>query len=376
MPPQSQAPSSTDENGPLWIAGFIIVSVLIIWFTLHDWLIFLFLKLKLAELYLIAPFTHKFDSFILSLKNFNLIDAKNMSLNATNFIATRVGEVLRYPFMLILVGLAALLYFGNVSVRYRNMYSMNSLAEYEKTDWPQISPVLKLDLVNTPLEKGPWASALNPKQFAEKYNLLIIEKELSGQGELSTAVKLKVTVKKFEAKQVFLMQLGNYWHGVEKIPVHFRALFAMFAAKAHGDQDAVTRLNNQIAITAAKGSPDFTGTDALLAKYGSNKNVQAVTSRYAFVYTVMIGMLELSRTDGVYASSDFLWLKPLDRRLWYTLNNVGRKTAFCEVAGIYSHYYSECKYGRPIFVPMVDNAVEALQIAIDQILFKPQDNDI
>ena len=58
---------------------------------------------------------------------------------------------------------------------------------------------------------------------------------------------MKVVLKKLEAKQVFLMQLGNYWHNIERLPIHARALFAMFAAKAHSDKDAVTQLNNQIA---------------------------------------------------------------------------------------------------------------------------------
>ena len=52
----------------------------------------------------------------------------------------------------------------------------------------------------------------------------------------------------------------------------------------------------------------------------------------AYVYSFMATLLEVSRSDGVLASSEFLWLKPLDRRLWYVLNHVGRQTAVVEVA--------------------------------------------
>ena len=206
----------------------------------------------------------------------------------------------------------------------------------------------------------------------KKYGLLTVEKQAAEEGKLSSAVKIKVTLKRLEAKQIFLMQLGNYWHGVEKLPLHARALFAMFAAKAHSDQDTVLALNNQIAVSASASNYknfNFQGVDALLAKHAQQKDIQKIVNNHAFVYTVMASMLEFSRIDGVYASADFLWLKPLDRRLWYTLNCVGRKTPFAEVAGIAAHRNAEVLYHKPLFVPMVDEAVDALEIAIGELLY-------
>ncbi len=54
--------------------------------------------------------------------------------------------------------------------------------------------------------------------------------------------------------------------------------------------------------------------------------------------------------DGVQASADFLWLKPIDRRLWYMLNTVGRQTPFAEVAGPYAHWLAEREMGKRILM--------------------------
>jgi intracellular multiplication protein IcmP len=378
MPPQ-QGQQGTDENGALWIAGAALVVILVAWFTLHAWIVLIYLKIKLYELYLLNPFTHRYQDLTAQLSALTLEAAKQINASTAFEIGATVGDWLRYPLVAILVVAALLLYFGSVATRFRSTYSMQRLASEEAVDWPQISPVVPLDLVDTPLDKGPWAFSLNPMLFAKKHDLLIIEKEAPFSYELASAIKIKMRLKKFEAKQVFLMQLGNYWHSPEKLPMHVRALLAMFAAKAHSDDKIVTRLNNQIATSATKSNSqniDYSGIDALLAKYYNEKDVQQTIQQHAFVYTVMAAMLQLSRKDGVYASSDFLWLKPIDRRLWYTLNTVGRKTAFPEVGGIFAHFEAELMYHKPLFVPMVDEAVEALEIALSEILFKPSDDEV
>jgi intracellular multiplication protein IcmP len=375
MPPQQQQ-SGSDENGPLWLAGLALVSILAIWFTMHDWLTLIYLKLKWAELLLFNPFTHHFQILSAQLSTLTLAQAKTLPLSSTLDVGAQVGKILRYPLLVILAIFVLKLYFGSAAVQFRSTYDMQKLASEEVVNWPQISPTLSLDLVDTPLDEGPWAFSLNPMLFAKKYNLLVIQQELSGEEQLSSAVKVKVSLKRLEAKQVFLMQLGNYWQGPEKLPMYTRALLAMFMAKAHGDAKAVTALSSQIAVSAAKTQGkniNYNGVDQLLEKYFNEKDVQRVIRKHAFVYTVMASMLEFARRDGVYASSDFLWLKPIDRRLWYTLNCAGRKTPFSEVAGIFAHREAEKLYNKPLFMPMVDEAVDALESALADILFKPEE---
>ena len=57
----------------------------------------------------------------------------------------------------------------------------------------------------------------------------------------------------------------------------------------------------------------------------------------SYALTLMGSMLELARADGVLAVAEFIWLKPVDRRLWYMLGSAGRQTPFVEVSGPSSH---------------------------------------
>lgn len=84
-------------------------------------------------------------------------------------------------------------------------------------------------------------------------------------------------------------------------------------------------------------------------------------------------MLHGARADGVQASSDFLWLKPIDRRMWYVLNTVGRQTPFVEAAGVFAHWRAEKEMGKRIVVPMVEEATNALELALKEIVYKPDE---
>ena len=103
--------------------------------------------------------------------------------------------------------------------------------------------------------------------------------------------------------------------------------------------------------------------------------VQKVIQSHAYVLTTMASMLEAAREDGVQASADFLWLKPLDRRMWYMLNTVGRQTPFAEVAGPFSHWTAEKEMGRKLLVPMVEEATNALDIALKEIIYRPDEKE-
>jgi intracellular multiplication protein IcmP len=83
----------------------------------------------------------------------------------------------------------------------------------------------------------------------------------------------------------------------------------------------------------------------------------------------MASLLELARTEGVMATAEILWLKPLDRRMWYVLNNIGRQVSFVECAGPIAHWLSEKKLNRPLRIPLVEGAVTAMQLALDDVLY-------
>jgi intracellular multiplication protein IcmP len=95
--------------------------------------------------------------------------------------------------------------------------------------------------------------------------------------------------------------------------------------------------------------------------------------QHAFVNTVMASMLMTARNDGVLASADFLWLKLVDRQLWFMLNSVGRKTPFAEVAGIFAHWHAELLLGQPIKIPVIEEAINGLELAISEVIYVPEE---
>jgi intracellular multiplication protein IcmP len=185
----------------------------------------------------------------------------------------------------------------------------------------------------------------------------------------------KATVMRDKARQAFAAQLGPLWAGVDNLPPHTKAIYAAFLARAEHDTDSCRGYLQKLARSAAKGTIDYSDTDELLKKYEKCKGAKLAQSRHAYVLTVMASMLVLARVDGVLASSDFLWVKPIDRRLWYTLNCVGRQVAVPEVAGVFAHWLAEKEMARPLSVPMVDEAVNAFEIAISNTVYIPEEGE-
>ena len=55
------------------------------------------------------------------------------------------------------------------------------------------------------------------------------------------------------------------------------------------------------------------------------------------------------------------------------LSNVGRRTAFVEVGAPYAHWLVEKRLRRPLKVPMIDEAISALDNALAQIIVNPDE---
>ena len=100
------------------------------------------------------------------------------------------------------------------------------------------------------------------------------------------------------------------------------------------------------------------------------KIARAVGS-HALLLPAMASMLEAARDDGVLATAEFLWLKIIDRRMWYMLNCVGRQVAFTEVAAPFGHWKVEKRLRRPLKTPMIEEAITALEIGVAEIIYKP-----
>jgi len=357
----------------LWLTALSIFGILILWYFAKVYILTVVFQIKYAEMYLIQFFTDN----ILPAKQFadyfypHLNDITVHQLGAW---LTDIGSYLKYPVAVTLVGLAGYLYFMHPNTRFHTVFDMKKLLDKEVVNWPQIVPVSHLDLLNTPINEGPWAMALSPMEFAKKHQLLREERNAPEQGVVRAQQRdVTVTLLEDKANQVFATQMGGLWQGPEELPLHIQALFAIFASKGMQQRKTATDLLHQIARSAAKGTTqlNLAGVKEVLAKYKGNPTIDLVTSRHAYVLTVMASMLLYARSDGVLATADFLWLKPLDRPLWYMLCSIGRQTPFSEVAGPFAHWLGERALKRRISQPMIQEATKALNLAIKSVIYVP-----
>lgn len=144
-------------------------------------------------------------------------------------------------------------------------------------------------------------------------------------------------------------------------------------ARMNRDKAAAYKILGALDKSTTEGKPDYSVATSTLKKYQQFENVQEVVNKHAYVLTVMASLLRASRDDGVMSSAEFLWLKIVDRRLWYMLNCVGRQTPYAEVGGPFAHWVAENVTGRRLVTPMIDEAITAMEIAIKEIKLSPKE---
>ncbi|MBV8801376.1 MAG: type IVB secretion system coupling complex protein DotM/IcmP, partial [Gammaproteobacteria bacterium] len=273
---------SDDSSGILWIVAAVLVFGSIIGYVFKKQIVTFYFKVKLAEISFFSLFTSKLDD-----TRYVMVSSDPTKLSYTDVLklGEAVGNYLRFPLIIVLFALAAVVFLKNTTRIFKRTYNMKQLAILEQVNWPQITPVLELDLVKTNIDQGPWAMALTPMQFCKKHKLLEEHKAQPREGMTRKEWnRVEVTLKRGQANKVFVLQLGPLWQGVDKLPLHVRALFAVFAARNQTDSKAAAELLAHISRSSAK-KLDFTGTDELLKKHLDKKAIQNIINSHAYVLT-------------------------------------------------------------------------------------------
>lgn len=366
--------------GPLWIMLAICIVGGLVWYFLHAYIMLVFLKLKVIEMTIIGLFTSQLDG----VKAYaSVVSPASVTFVQAQYIASSVGKYISIPCIVLMVLLAIVIYKSSSATGYRRSYNMKELAKAQEDIWPQIKPVAPLNLIKTDIRKGLWSMSLTPMEFCKQKKLIIEEEVMPLEDELLRRKRVIAKLDKGKANALFTLQLGRMWKGCEALPPYLQALFGAFAAKANGDRDlayaVLAALSN--AYNTEKNTLDCSnvyagGPLALCRKYVNMKTVKLVTTSHAYELTVMASMLELARYDGVLSSSDFLWLKPIDRKAWFVLNGIGRRTPVCEAAGIFAHWLAEKELGKKSVLPMIEAATVALELALEEITYHRDEDHI
>lgn len=368
MAPSQQGQGDTSGLGPLWILAAVFAVIIIVWYAFRTEIIQGFLFIKEAELYVFSFVDGNAEIMLDTVRSLNPAE---VGLYKVGRVAEGVGEYLVIPIGLCMAVFAYFLHKKNITSRFKQSYNMESLLKAEFSNWHNIAPILDQDMYSKSIEEGPWSMAQRPMDFAKQNGLIKEVKKPPSADSLSKDNHIEAQLIKTEATQVFVRQLGKRWEGIDALNMPTKALFAAFASRLHGDIEAARSLLAQIQFSSRKGKLNFEGVDEMIRRYRYHDVVEQVTGQHAFVLTVMGSMLEATRQLGVLASADFLWLKPLDRRLWFMLNSVGRQVPFVEVAGPYAHWVYEKHLGKKVVTPMVKEAVNALEDSMNDTIYIP-----
>lgn len=248
--------------------------------------------------------------------------------------------------------------------------AIDVLLEQEAAIWPSVQLMIhEHPEKEGDLDKGKWAMSKRPEMFVKYYKL--VDEFVDEYDNKFYRLNEERTFKLFNS------QMGKIWNGIAGMSKTERHLFAIMAPKIMRNTDESKKINGLVAISYTSGKRKFSPfgnkadkdveklVEKTIQKYMNEAKIKAIIDKHFYKKTVFAALLEAAREDGVLASCEFLWLKTVDRDMWYILNNVGRKSSHAECAAPWAHFLAEKALERKIANPMVSNAI----IALDQYMF-------
>jgi intracellular multiplication protein IcmP len=334
---QQQQNSSADDW--IWIPVGAIILVVIIWYVKHAWISNVTLRLKWLESWLLSPFSESmsFHSGGISAILTNRAAVASLKFGELWSIAHNASKIWGFVGAAALFFLAYRVIASDIRNKVSTKLSMQQLIEMQQEEWAYIRPVVGLDLIN---DTSPeWAPSMRPESTYDKRGRLTEQGFADKHGIITSRL-----FDRRKAALVYTKQVGRVWpsRGWRKLRKHERALYGIFAARICQQKEEAKQALKQLSIHQSKGgNRSFEPGIALAEKYGREKDVLEVVSRHRYVTSVLAGMIIEARVMGILASSEFIWLRPLDRDLWYLLNSIGRRTPHPEGAGSFANFDAE-----------------------------------
>ena len=93
-----------------------------------------------------------------------------------------------------------------------------------------------------------------------------------------------------------------------------------------------------------------------------------IAGNHHYARTQVLALVARARASGLLPPVWMLWLKGVDRDLYYAIQSLGNGgMAFVEGAGILAHYRAEKAAGRALVTPQIEDAVAGIEAALKQV---------
>ncbi len=288
--------------------------------------------------------------------------ATDITWEQFSFVRGAVGSQVRWVITPIIVGLAVWIVYRMKGQGYKRVFSLGggkgkplSLAHYQSERWKVATYSAFFDPDNRDAHITP---AATPMEFLRNNE---VEFENGSFSEETRENRLP---------DIFAAQLGKPWTGLKRADLYVQCVGILCGLHYLRRKPSLSE-RETLSIAWAQGKDGTEAMKALVAKYiedkDINKVVDTICAKHAFCNTGLFALLDRARARaGVLASADFGYLKQLDRSLWYTLSNCGRRRFFIEAAGVVSHFFAEKVTGNPLVEPNVENAINGLEDYLDE----------
>ena len=376
-PNRSQRFEPNQEDTFLWGAIILAVVACAVWYFYHEKIAYWIMYLRYYEAILLGWIDPEGQAEIYRwLSAARPSDVTLRELWTSGLVA---GHTLRWGVLAIVAGLFLYLLFRSPEFtgKYSKSYTMESLAQQEAAEWPYILPALTENLLDIPLDDPVHGMRQRGRDYGRRWGFVVHRHALTGSEDPSKVEDIdgKDVLLLDKAAEVFAKQLGRAWLGVNHLKEHERCLFAAFAAQIEYDNELAQEILKELAIgyvrARRQGDVRYVTSrkaDLALSKYGSSNKVKRISSRHAYVRTVLMSMLQAARANGVLPACWFRWLKTIDRVTWYCLCDLGMDQSSVESAGVRAHWLAECMAKTTIVNPMIGPAIDGLKVYLKEFL--------
>ncbi len=244
---------------------------------------------------------------------------------------------------------------------YKRRMGLEQLMKEQARSFPAIAPFLKFNPRNMPYrvigEAVPaqlpmFAEALSPEEWIAFHEIKVQNNQVDLNG----------------AWQALGQQLGRRWQGPFKLEPHAQGLYAAFALRHARKRKESEELLSQMSLswTPEKGLKLPFKIKMQIYKILKDPKLGGTLQKYAdqhaYETTALLRCLARARQEGgVLAPASFLWLRGLDRTLWYPLNNLGRRSYHAEAVGALVHYTNELIAGQKIPTPRFEDVIRGIE---------------
>lgn len=318
------------------------------------------------------------------------------------------GKFLALPSAIGLIGFAFWIWRRSPAVRYRRTMDFERLLQHQARVFPRVRPVLWLKNKTKREDRGNYWWPLAPYEWALLVGALQARPDPADTRDTWTPSA---------ASRAFAAQLGRA--SADARPFHEDLLIGIFGAMilgekrtAHALMDAasagfgpawspLTRARRFLTGAThsewpAKGPWEIRldrkaerDLEGILSRFRKGEEEMRASPRVAgrpltpegalaatfhrshHIRCSIARLLEGAQAMGIITTSDFIWLKAVDRCLHYTLNDVGRRVASIESSGVRAHLQAENSAGKALVCPAVEEAVSALDLHLNETGWAP-----